>query len=53
LPISRRRRKRAADTLGMAAAAWTACTKLIVLQKKVGPRRELSCSGALLFYGRF
>jgi hypothetical protein len=37
----------------MAAAAWTACTKKLFLQKKVGPRSESNCSGVSLFYGHF
>jgi hypothetical protein len=36
--------------INMAAAVWTACTKLIVLQEKSGAPAK---SGALLFYGRF
>ena len=35
------------------AAAWTACTKLLFAEKKVGPRSEAICSGVFAFYGVF
>jgi hypothetical protein len=36
----------------MAAAVWTACTKLL-FATKTGPRSEATCSGVLPFYGVF
>ncbi len=35
--------------MAVTAAVWTACTKLLALQKKTEPRRELNLFGVFAF----